>query len=104
MNFDCRKIYVVTILSIQVPNFPNLYRLHKLNHPRQEKTHSHGLTRQLADDVRVMWAEQQFGKLRQKRDFLPADSWLEAEQFNLPEEDRPLVRVKRQGILSFFYD
>lgn len=80
----------------EVPNFPNLYRLHKLNHPRQEKTHSHGLTRQLADDVRVMWAEQQFGKLRQKRDFLPADSWLEAEQLNLPEEDRPLVRVKRQ--------
>lgn len=62
--------------------------MHKIDHPRRGHTRSHTLTRQLAGDVRVVWAEQQFAKRRQKRGYEGA---VESET-----EDLPLIRVKRQ--------
>nr|CAH0100756.1 unnamed protein product [Daphnia galeata] len=84
----------------QVPNFPDLYRLHKSDHPRRGRAHSSHLSRQLAADVRVMWAEQQFAKRRQKRGYIAADYRLfetAVEESPTAEEDRPLVRVKRKS-------
>lgn len=63
----------------------DLYRLHKMDHPRQGRAHSHPLTRELNDHVKVLWAEQQFAKRRQKRGHEDEDE----------EADRPLIRVKR---------
>lgn len=84
-----------------MPNFRDFYRLQKLNHPRRGRTHSRNLSRRLVDDVRVLWAEQQFAKRRQKRGFLPVYPPPEAEDFQTEEseteKDRPLVRVKRES-------
>ncbi|XP_046655685.1 neuroendocrine convertase 1-like [Daphnia pulicaria] len=81
-----------------VQSFPDLYRLHKSDHPRRGRAQSSHVSRQLADDVRVMWAEQQYAKRRQKRGYIPDDRLFEtAEESVTNEEDRPLVRVKRES-------
>lgn len=80
---------------LQVPNFPHLYRLHKLSHPKRGKIRSSLLSQELVDDVRVMWAEQQFAKRRQKRGYLPFYPPFETE-ISETEKDRPLKRVKRK--------
>lgn len=84
--------------SVQVQSFPDLYRLHKSDHPRRGRAQSSHVSRQLAADVRVMWAEQQYAKRRQKRGYIPDDRLFEtAEESVTNEEDRPLVRVKRES-------
>lgn len=58
------------------------------------------MSRQLSDDVRVMWAEQQFAKRRQKRGIIPP---FELEEIEEAEEDLPLVRVKRTNDEDYDY-
>ena len=76
-----------------------MYRMHKLDHPRRGRAHSPHLSRQLEEDVRVLWAEQQFAKRRQKRGFLPDYPPFETEESET-EKDRSLVRVKRVSVES----
>lgn len=73
--------------------------MHKSDHPRRARTHSSHVSRQLVEDVRVTWAEQQFAKRRQKRDFLPHYPPFETEESET-EKDRPHVRIKRESIES----
>ncbi|KAI9560352.1 hypothetical protein GHT06_014369 [Daphnia sinensis] len=84
----------------QVPNFRDFYRLHKSDHPRRQRAHASHLSRQLTDDVRVLWAEQQFAKRRQKRGYVPDYPPFETEESTTSEDYRPLIRVKRESSKS----
>lgn len=55
----------------QVMGFRDTYRMVKLDHPIQKKRGQPQLTEILSNDARVIWAEQQFIKQRQKRDIIP---------------------------------
>ncbi|KAK3925028.1 Neuroendocrine convertase 1, partial [Frankliniella fusca] len=59
--------------------FSNTYLMVKADHPRTHKRANPHLTEQLVQDDRVVWAEQQFTKPRQKRDFIQV----------LPPDDGP---------------
>ncbi|XP_032794407.2 neuroendocrine convertase 1 isoform X1 [Daphnia magna] len=81
----------------EVPNFRDFYRLHKSDHPRRQRAHASHLSRQLTDDVRVLWAEQQFAKRRQKRGYVPDYPPFETEESTTSQDNRPLIRVKRES-------
>lgn len=55
------------------------------------------MSRQLTDDVRVLWAEQQFAKRRQKRGYVPDYPPFETEESTTSQDNRPLIRVKRES-------
>uniref|UniRef100_T1JDD6 furin n=1 Tax=Strigamia maritima TaxID=126957 RepID=T1JDD6_STRMM len=51
----------------QIDNFKNVYFMEKSDHPQRSKRDASHLTKRLTDDVRVVWAEQQYAKKRVKR-------------------------------------
>ncbi|KAJ1521904.1 hypothetical protein ONE63_002240 [Megalurothrips usitatus] len=55
-----------------IPGFMDTYLMVKQDQPRTHKRANPHLTERLVQDVRVVWAEQQFTKPRQKRDFIQA--------------------------------
>ena len=90
VNFDCIDIlYFTQVFAYEhgyinlgeVRGFPGHFMFRKENH--EGSFEARHLTFALLEDGRVLWAEQQFGKLRVKRDS------------NI--EDQPLERVKRDS-------
>lgn len=73
----------------------DMYRLIKSDHPRRSRDQSHHLSKQLKEKIQVVWAEQQFHRIRQKRGYLPDTYVNEIRESETEIEDRPLVRVKR---------
>ncbi|XP_046400379.1 neuroendocrine convertase 1-like [Ischnura elegans] len=59
----------------QIPGFPGIYRMLKDDFPRVGKRGEPHLTQKLIKDDRVMWAEQQFAKQRDKRGYIPLSSF-----------------------------
>lgn len=72
-----------------------MYRLIKSDHPRRSRDHSPHLSRELKEKIQVLWAEQQFHRIRQKRGYLP-DYVDEIKESETELDDKPLVRVKRK--------
>ena len=54
----------------ELSGFPGHFLLHKVDHDGQAEARH--LTLGLTGDLRVLWAEQQFDKVRVKRNSLPA--------------------------------
>jgi hypothetical protein len=69
----------------ELAGFPRHFLLHKVEHDGLAE--SRHLTLGLLGDLRVLWAEQQFDKLRVKRSILPL--W-----------ETNLERLYRRGIIS----
>ncbi|XP_055924255.1 neuroendocrine convertase 1-like [Argiope bruennichi] len=53
----------------ELKGFPNTYLMRKNDHPQRSRRNAQHLTKRLADDHRVEWAEQQVAKRRVKREF-----------------------------------
>ncbi|GFU97877.1 SCAN domain-containing protein 3 [Trichonephila clavipes] len=53
----------------ELKGFPNTYLMRKNDHPQRSRRNALHLTKRLADDNRVEWAEQQIAKNREKREF-----------------------------------
>lgn len=62
-----RKFQLQT--NYKLLGFDDTYILRKRNEPKRSKRDLSHLTRKLNNDDRVDWAEQQFGKIREKRDY-----------------------------------
>ncbi|XP_021936624.1 neuroendocrine convertase 1-like isoform X2 [Zootermopsis nevadensis] len=82
-----------------VMGFPDTYRMLKSDHPSLHKRAFPRLTQRLVRDARVVWAEQQFVKLRAKRDFIPPldDSGVQTPAVRRKRADLevPTQRVER---------
>ena len=64
----------------EVRGFPGHFMLRKEDH--EGALEARHLTLSLLEDGRVLWAEQQFGKIRVKRDFSGEDETLERVKRN----------------------
>uniref|UniRef100_A0A1W7RA47 furin n=1 Tax=Hadrurus spadix TaxID=141984 RepID=A0A1W7RA47_9SCOR len=54
----------------ELRGFPDTYLMRKIDHPQRSRRNSAVLTRRLSDDRRVVWAEQQIARPREKRGYI----------------------------------
>ena len=83
----------------EVRGFPGHFMFRKQNH--EGALEARHLTFALLEDGRVVWAEQQFGKLRVKRDFSD-NQYLKRVKRNSPREQKLLERELFKRLVQGF--